>query len=390
MRVLFTLQPMFGHFHAMVPLALALKDHGHEVAFATGESFGPVVEHVGFRHFTCGRDCEDNRHMLEELPEWPSIEEKVDNPGVRQLWGFILGFAPQMLDDLIDLIGEWQPDLIVRDPSEFASTVAAELFDLPYASIHWALYISTWGCDEPLNALRRRCGLPDDPDFASFDRYFILNALPPSWELHPDRPRVIHRFCMPPFDQSVSGSLPAWVGSLPDQPTIYATLGTAFNRQPGHFRALIDAFSAEAFNAIITVGKSTDPARFNPLPENVKVERYIPQTLILPTCDVIIFHGGFNSLHSAIWHGLPMVITPQGGGDQRPAADQCDKLGLGVIVEGDPPEPGAINRAVRTVLEQPSYRQRVGQFRSEMMALPDLSEAVRRLENLARTREPQI
>jgi UDP:flavonoid glycosyltransferase YjiC (YdhE family) len=374
----------------MVPLAQALRDHDHEVAFATGESLGPVIERAGFRYFTCGRVCEGTRHILEELPEWQSIQEKVSHPGIRQLWGFILGFAPQMADDLIDLFGEWKPDLIVRDPVEFGSTVAAELFDLPYASIHWAVYISTWGCDDPLNELRQHYGLPDDPSFDSFDRYFILNGLPPSWTLQEDRPRVIHHFCMPPFDQSIDGDLPAWATSLPDQPTVYATLGTTFNQKPGHFRALIDAFSTEAFNAIITVGKSIDPAQFHPLPPNVRVEQYIPQTLILPYCDAVVFHGGFNSLHSAIWHGLPMVIIPLGGGDQRLAAVQCDELGLGIFVDEAQPKPETINAAVRAVLEQPSYRQRVDQLRSEMMALPDLSEAVRRLENLAETREPQI
>ena len=195
---------------------------------------------------------------------------------------------------------------------------------------------------------------------------------------------------MPPFDQSIGGDLPSWVTSLPDQPTVYATLGTTFNQKPGHFRALIDAFSTEAFNAIITVGKSIDPAQFHPLPPNVRVERYIPQTLILPYCDTVVFHGGFNSLHSAIWHCLPMVIIPLGGGDQRLAAVQCDELGLGIFVDEAQPKPETINAAVRAVLEQPSYRQRVDQFRSEMMALPDLCEAVHRLENLAETREPQI
>ncbi len=390
MRVLFTTQPLFGHFHAMVPLAQALRDHGHEVAFATGESLGPVIERVGFRHFTCGRDCEGNQHILEELPEWPSIQEKVSNPGIQQLWGFILGFAPQMLGDLIDLIGEWKPDLIVRDPSEFASTIAAERFDLPYASIAWAVYISTWGCDEPLSALRRRCGLPGDPGFASFDRYFVLDALPSSWVLYDAVPQVLHRFCMPPFDQSIRSDLPTWVSSLPDQPTVYATLGTTFNQKPGHFRALIAALSTEAFNTIITVGKSIDPAQFHPLPPNVKVEQYIPQTLILPYCDMVIFHGGFNSLHSALWHGLPVVIIPLEAGDQRPTGTQCAELGLGVFVDEVHPEPETIKAAVRAVLEQPSYRQRARRFRSEMMALPDLSEAVRRLENLARTHEPQI
>jgi UDP:flavonoid glycosyltransferase YjiC (YdhE family) len=52
--------------------------------------------------------------------------------------------------------------------------------------------------------------------------------------------------------------------------------------------------------------------------------------------------------------------------------------------------PEAIRAAVKTVLEQPSYRERVQALLCEIKALPDLSAAVQRLETLARTKEPQL
>ena len=41
MRVLFTTQPIPSHLHPLVPLARALADAGHDVAFATARSFLP-------------------------------------------------------------------------------------------------------------------------------------------------------------------------------------------------------------------------------------------------------------------------------------------------------------------------------------------------------------
>jgi UDP:flavonoid glycosyltransferase YjiC (YdhE family) len=142
-------------------------------------------------------------------------------------------------------------------------------------------------------------------------------------------------------------------------------------------------------NAIITVGRSMDPAQFQPLPAHIHIERYIPQTLLLPHCDAILFHGGYNSLHSALWHGLPMVITPLGAGDQYPTGLLCEKLGAGIMIKDQPPQPEMIRAAVKTVLEQPTYRARAQQLQRDLKALPDLTEAVRRLEELARTHEPQ-
>ena len=56
MRVLFTTLPGAGPFHPLVPLARALGEAGHEVAFATSRSYCPTVEGAGLRCFPAGYD----------------------------------------------------------------------------------------------------------------------------------------------------------------------------------------------------------------------------------------------------------------------------------------------------------------------------------------------
>lgn len=243
---------------------------------------------------------------------------------------------------------------------------------------------------DALLELRQRYHLPPDPELGTLDRYLILDFLPLSW-MFPTwpSPAVTHRFCAPPFDLSSDDGLPDWFQSLPPQPTVYATLGTTFNQSPATFRAVINAFKDQAVNLIMTVGRSMDPAQFQPPADHIKIARYIPQTLLLPYCDAVIFHGGYNSLLSALWHGLPMVLIPQQGGDQLPTAQRCVEVGVGVQVDGTCPTPDAIRSAVKTVLEQPEYRAGVQQFQRDIKALPPLAEAVKRLETLAITREPQ-
>jgi UDP:flavonoid glycosyltransferase YjiC (YdhE family) len=391
MRFLFTLHPAYGHFHSMVPLARALTAHGHEVAFATGKGFGPVVQRVGFHHFPCGFDFDGSKDIFEALPEWETIKRLPIPPGEQQLYGFIQVLAPKMADDLIELMRTWKPDGIIRDPVEFGGYIAAEHHGLPHATVMWAFYISAkFSCADAVLELRRRYGLPDDPELDTLDRYLVLTFLPASWTF-PDwaPPPVTHHFCAPPFDLSSEAGLPAWVKSLPDQPTVCATLGTTFNRAPGTFQAILTALGSEEVNLIMTVGRSMDLAQFQPLPDHTKVEQYIPQTLLLPYCDALIFHGGYNSLQSALWHGLPMVLIPMGAGDQYPTALRCAEVGAGVLVEGNPPEPEAIRAATRAVLGQSTYRARARQLQLEIKELPPLSEAVKRLEVLARDREPQ-
>jgi UDP:flavonoid glycosyltransferase YjiC (YdhE family) len=392
MKFLFTVQPFFGHFHAMVPLALALQAHGHEVAFATSQNFGLTVRRAGFQHFSCGLDLSgEPNNIFETLPAWESIKAEYPSVGVQQVYGFVQALGPRFADDVIALMENWQPAVVVRDPLEFGGYIAAEHYGLPHATITWAIYINPKAlCPEALIDLRRRYVLQADDELNTLDRYLVFNFLPPVWKFPMvPFPPVTWRFCAPPFDVSGGDQVPAWINMLPDRPTIYATLGTTFNQSPATFQAILTALSDADVNAIITVGHMMDPTQFQPLPDHIHIERYIPQTAILPHCDAVLFHGGYNTLHSALWHGLPLIITPLGAGDQYPTGLLCEKLGVGIMVKEQPLEPEAIRAALKAVTEQPAYRAQAQQFQHDLKALPDLSEAVKRLETLARTHEPQ-
>ncbi len=391
MRFLFTVQPLYGHVHSLVQLALAAQAEGHSVAVATAARFGPTITRLGLEHIACGVDFDGSIDVFDTLPAVAAMRGRGLPPVAEQIYGFVQGLGPRMTDDLLTFGAAWQPDLIVRDPVEYGGYFAAEALGIPHATIMWAIYIdprlvrAEW-----FNDLRIRFGLPSDPDLATYDRFLVLKFLPPSWQFEmPREPAVTHAFLAPPFDMSGDDALPTWVDDLPDRPIIYATLGTTFNKAPAVFRALIDGLSSLDVNAIITVGKTMDPAQFGALPANVHVAQYIPQTLLLPRCDALVFHGGYNSFHSAVWHGLPMVAVPMEAGDQFPTAQKLDEMGLGIMVKGQPPTAVEIATAVRSVLADPDYAARVRAFGAGMRALPPLTDAVARLALLARDRTPQ-
>ena len=54
MRVLFTTLAASGHIHPLVPVARALTEAGHEVAFACAEEGRSTIERLGFRFFPAG------------------------------------------------------------------------------------------------------------------------------------------------------------------------------------------------------------------------------------------------------------------------------------------------------------------------------------------------
>lgn len=385
MRVLFTMMPMLGHLHPLVPLGQALLEHGHQVAFATARSFAPRIGRAGFEHFPCGVDHDGTRLIFLTLKEQGLLA--ADAPKGPHLFAELL--APLMMDNLPEICQRWQPDLILHDPVELAGHLAAQQLGVPHALFSWAFYFQPatmkawWGSG--LAALRERFDLPPDPEVQALHRHLAIDYMPPSW--HPPdlpRPAVAHAFSAPLFDRSQPGGLPAWVEDLPNRPTVYATLGTALNHAPATFRAFINALAGEDLDLIITTGPGMDPRQFDPLPENIHVEQYIPQTLLLPRCQAVIAHGGYNTLLSALWHGLPLVVNPLTAADQPVNGRRCAEVGAGVLVEGQPPDPEELRRAVVTVLTEPSYRNQAQAFRQEIAALPDLSVAVGLMEDLVR------
>ncbi len=397
-RVLCTTQPLYGHFHSLMPYALALQAEGHEVAFATARGFVPVIERLGFRAFPCGVDYEAATEIFSHLPGCRALLDQGAPLVFAQLWGFILGLGPQMAADLLDSVASWQPDLLLRDPVEFGGYIAAERWGIPHASVLWAIYIDPCVWIPPwLEELSARFHLPGRVS-ERYNRWLVLKALPAAWSITPPgEPPTTRAYRVPPFDRSMDDRsmddrsvelpLPAWLAHLPPRPTVYATLGTTFNQAPGHFRSVIDGLAALDVNGIVTVGHGMDPAQFGALPANVHVERFIPQSALLPTCAAVLFHGGFNTLHGALWHGLPLVALPLEAGDQQPTADKCAALGVGRTVAlgpaGQPPPPAAVAEAVCAVLEQPAYGERARQLAAAMHGLPPLRDAVRLMERIA-------
>jgi len=85
----------------------------------------------------------------------------------------------------------------------------------------------------------------------------------------------------------------------------------------------------------VALGRNNDPADYGPLPSNVRIERYIPQTLVFSRCDLLVCHAGSGSVMAAMTHGLPLVLVPIGA-DQPPNARRCADLGVAHQASSEP------------------------------------------------------
>lgn len=384
MRVLFTTQPVRSHFHSLAPVALAAKAMGHRVGVASGPSVAALARKLGFDFLPCGLDLPNGIDPTVALSAERRAALASSPTVVRHLVGFSAGMAPPFVHDLLDRGPAWRPDIIVREPVEFGGVIAAERWGLPYATVMWALTIDPrYLMREAFTEVIERFGLDAEAVLDGFDRYLVIRSLPPEWRMASPDPAATRAFAVPPFDGAGRVALPDAFRNLPSRPTVYVTLGLSFSRVPAVFRALIDAVDGLDVNVIVTVGVSLDRTHLGPAPANVRIARYLPGNLLLPRCDAIVFHGGFNTLHAALWHGLPAVVVPLEGGDQLPTAEYIAELGLGVHVPGPIPSVPDVRLAVRRVLDEPSFTSTARHLQKRMHALPPVEVAIAELEVLS-------
>jgi MGT family glycosyltransferase len=397
-RVLFTTLPGFGNLHPLVPVAIALREAGHEVAFACARSFCPLVERLGFRCFAAGFDwtLAERDAVFAEIRSQLGRSTQAFTP-LNDVFATFL--PPLMIADLLQVGRAWSADLIVRDPLEFGGCVAAEAMGLPHAACGplFALWDGAWH-DEPgevarpnFDAVRGAYGLAPDPQLAMLHRWLYLALLPPAF-VGPALtiPPSVHFLRPISFDDPGSEPAPAWLERLPARPTVHASLGTVFHRTPGIFEAILEALRDEPINLILAIGRDQDPAQLGPQPSNTYIERYIPHSLLLRRCDLAIVHGGYGSVMACLNEGVPMVVIPVAG-DQPANAARCVALGVGRVVLPGRRSPETIRAEVRGILREPRYAAHAARLREVIELMPGLDRAVALLEELApreRTADP--
>ncbi|HET9496418.1 MAG TPA: glycosyltransferase, partial [Chloroflexia bacterium] len=293
MKVLFTNLPLSGHWHPLVPFARALEGAGHEVAFATAPNFCATVSANGFRCFPAGADETDEEHRA-RMESVAHLDGAFERPAAMWTRYFAGLWAERTLPDLLAVAREWRPDVLVRDMVEFAGCVAADGLGIPHAAVQVAAYRPALhtAIAPNLDRLRAAAGLPPAPPIETLHRYLLLCPLPAS--LHEPSnplPPTAHHVRHVSFNASAHERLPDWVEQLPPGvPTVYSTLGTVHNSQTHIMQAILDGLRSEPINLIVTTGRNVDPAAFGEQPDNVHVERYIPQSLLLPHCDLVVIH----------------------------------------------------------------------------------------------------
>jgi UDP:flavonoid glycosyltransferase YjiC (YdhE family) len=389
MRALFSSTRGAGHFNPLVPFARAFERAGHDLLFAGPSDLAGAVDAAGFRFWQFDPPPEvELGAVWARVPELPP--EEANEVVVGEVFGRLNTTAA--LPRLRAACEEWRPDVVVRDPNEYGSALAAELHGIPHARVAIGLAsteeLGMGIAASAIDAIRKAEGLPPDPDADRLRRAPYLSLFPPTLDegAQPDT----QRFHDPAWDEP-PGELLDWWPGREREPLVYVTFGSVAGSFPQALPVYGVAMRAVAelpVRVLLTVGRELDLDALPPAPENVRVERWVPQQDVLGHAAAALVHGGSGSTLGALAAGMPLVVMPLFA-DQPQNARRVAEVGAGVAVEPNRDDLDAtvspLRQAIRTVLDDPSYGRAARALADELRAQPPVDDALPLFERFARS-----
>jgi MGT family glycosyltransferase len=113
-----------------------------------------------------------------------------------------------------------------------------------------------------------------------------------------------------------------WVSSWPvedKRPLVLVSLSTIDQGQAPLMRRILRAVAELEARVLVTLGPALDRSDFE-VPPNVRLERFIPHSAVLPHASAMVTQCGLGTLAKALVHGVPLLCIPMVGDQPENAA----------------------------------------------------------------------
>jgi MGT family glycosyltransferase len=414
--IVFFPEGAYGPTNNCIGIGDVLRRRGHRVVFIVEESFAGALEEKGFEErlmrLTAPAEQEEDpgQFWKDFIRETAPVFRK---PTIEQLAEFIAPTFQALVDGakyvderLVEIFDELQPDVIVEDnvvsfpalPASgrpwvrIMSCNPAELKDpqLPptfsgYPSDDRAGWDAYW--DEYRRALAevhadfaefcRECGAPPLPDLELIHSSPHLNL-----SIYPDEADYARATPLDGSWHNLGASVrttdaPYEVGRG-EEPLVYLSLGSLASGDVALMRGLIGSLADSTYRVIVSKGPQHEELE---LPANMVGEEFLPQTSILPQVDVVITHGGNNTVTEALYFGKPMVLLPVFW-DQYDNAQRMHETGFGIRLDTYGHDPAELPAAVERLLADEPLHERLAAVSGRLQAAPGTERAADLIEGL--------
>jgi MGT family glycosyltransferase len=381
-RFLFVSLPLSGHVHPIAAVADALRERGHDVAWAGSESFlRPVL----------GPDA-----TIFPIPlRLHRGQGDLGMAAVRSRWaGYIVPHARYTLDAIDRAVREFRPDLLGVDQHAVAGALVAHRHALPWASLaptskeltlpYRALpAVEAW-IGGHLAQLWRHAGLPGDPPHdLRFSPHLVVAfttaALTGTVTAAPTVALV------GPAIGARRGATPFPAERLdPARRHVLVTVGTlAMDHAADFYQRMAAALAplGDRLQAIVVTPDGTLPGG---QPDHVLPTAKVALPELLPHIDAVVSHGGLNTVCETLSHAIPLVVAPVKD-DQPINARQVVAAGAGRRVRFFRSRPDELRATLLDVLDDPALRVGAERVRASFASAGGAAAGARHLSALVNT-----
>jgi len=335
----------------LIGIGQGLRDLGHECVFLLDPGLAGTAERYGFeeRHISCMPPMTPEESakywgdfMLEYLPTFRTSPYDQISTYVKACWEAIVDTSKwSVRNGLGEVFASIEPDLIVNDNVALYPHTET-------AGVPWVRMISCSeneivdpdipphlsGCGEhdreAFERYRARfaevmkpihdefmdfiesCGHPRlaFPEFVEPSPYLNLllypkplryerrHALDPEKFVYLDGcvREEAEAYEVPSFEKNDEGSL------------VYFSFGSLGVADVDLIKRMIKVLGTSPYRVLVNVGDYLD--QYEEPPGNVQLASWFPQPAVIPHCDVVIQHGGNNSLNETLYFGKAPLVMP--------------------------------------------------------------------------------
>jgi MGT family glycosyltransferase len=370
LTILFMPESAYGPTNNCVGIGDILRRRGHRVVFAAEASWRRRLEPFGFEEdlvdlappgtgaaadHDAGQFWKD--FIRDTAPEFrkPTIEQL--DTWIRPVWEELITGARYCQPQLTAIVARTRPDVIVEDNvvsfpalvtagAPFVRIVSCNPLEIKDPQIPPAF--SGYPAADPAGwqAFRDEYDRVHRPAWTAFNDWVTAQGAPPLPDLEFIHDGAVNLYVYPQLadyrrarplppswhrlDSSVrqtdeAFTLPAALSGRAG-PLIYFSLGSLGSADVGLMQRVIGCLAATPYRYVVSKGPLHEDIELAP---NMAGAEFLPQTSIIPLCQLVITHGGNNTVTECLHYGKPMIVLPLFW-DQHDNAQRMHELGLGI------------------------------------------------------------
>ncbi|MEV1169218.1 glycosyltransferase [Nonomuraea sp. NPDC049784] len=419
LTILFMPESAYGPTNNCIGIGDILRRRGHRVVFAAEASWKGKLEALGFEEDLVdlapppenaeeqdpGQFWKD--FIRETAPEYRKSTQEQLETVTKPIWAELIDGVKYCEPQLKAIIERVNPDVIVEDnvitfpalltagkkfvrivscnPLEVRGENIAPVFSgLPaddrsewdaFRAEYDRTHREVWSAFNEWSVEQGTAPLPDldfihegDLNLYVYPElldYTDARPLGESWHRLDSSVRETDEDFTLPFDRS-QGSL------------VYFSLGSLGSSDVELMQRVIDVLATTPHQYIVSKGPLHEEIK---LPGNMWGAEFLPQTKIIPLCDLVITHGGNNTTTEALHFGKPMILLPLFW-DQYDNAQRVDELGYGVRLSTYTFTDEELKGAVERLLGDTELRARLAAAGEEIRRRDGLRKAADLIEQL--------